>query len=61
MTLRDYFATNSPFKADQAMDVVKGGRENRKDNDCASFEELAEAMAKINYFYANAMIKEREK
>jgi hypothetical protein len=61
MTPRDYFASHSPYGIEQALDAVKGGRENRASNDFASFEELSEAMAKINYFYADAMIKESQK
>lgn len=61
MTLRDYFASHSKFGINQAIDVIKGGRENRSVNDTSSIQEIADTLANINYLYADAMIKEKNK
>jgi len=51
MSLRDYFATNAPEDIYRFISFPHD----------ASIEEKMELVAKLNYVYADAMLKEREK
>lgn len=58
MTLRDYFATHSPFGVNQALDIVNGVGVR---NTGAKVEDIAKTLAELNYAYANAMLSERDR
>ena len=57
MTMRDYFATHSPFGINQALDILNGVG----DHGPAKVDDIAQTMADLNYRYADAMLAEREK
>ena len=59
MTLRDYFATHSPYSVDNAKDVI-----NLRVTDktkLLTVQDISNVLAEINYDYADTMIKERNK
>jgi len=59
MSLRDYFACHSPFGVNQALDIINGVK--NRGSDTASINDIAEACGRMNYIYADAMLKERNK
>lgn len=56
MSLRDYFATHSPFGINQALDVMHGVG-NREA--AAEVSAISKILAELNYKYADAMLEER--
>ncbi len=61
MTLRDYFAGHSHFGINQAIDLINGIGSRSDPASSANIDDIAETMAMLNYKYADAMIKERNK
>lgn len=55
MTLRDYFASKAPSMPEQWW------LDTPKIKEDGSYVHVAEAIASWNYFYAECMLKEREK
>ena len=57
MTLRDYFAGNSPYTSEDARDVYR--MMNTEVKKTVSLLSTSDILSQMNYNYADAMIKER--
>ena len=59
MSLRDYFATHSPYTVKDAKDVYN--MMNTEEIKSTSLHNISSILSDMNYNYADAMIKEKNK